>query len=978
MVKIVCSRGSLFLVLLLMMASAVIAQGLLYTIDPNADTAPADIKNLALSFRLNQTDIQAPTILITDDGALGFVNYLVSGAHDDKSYVLVIRPRETDTARQIVKAIPVGRRPAQMFFTPNHQEIWVVNLGQFGATLNSTNSISIIDVASLDVVATISTPEDIFSFGSNIIFSADGGTAYISSTTDDEILKIDTVSRSVTARLHLEAMYPYYYTSVGPTFLTMSHDGTFFCCTNAFSNTVSVIDTQTFTQTHHVVFQNIPVDSTSHIVNFTYRNNVLLSADDSVGAIASIGLSSSLLVDDKVFFFDPHTGLKKKDADNADVTLSVDDNPYRLSLDPTGQFLLVDVSSYEKVDATGTQFLGYSTLYIFTWPGLQLYKIQQFPTPAYNWAPSTAWSYVGNPDGSSDLVFPSFSTYSAADTEIDHEVLLRIPIDYLRNCSSALPIGDSSVREMPVTLAAIPGTQECVMANYLTATLGVIVPPNKPLFSHVPSVYVEEGHFSSVDFMNPLETPITFTFQALQTNNTADTEDDNDAGTPFFWVDDASVAHFISPADLVLQPGEQRVHMFADLVPEYQDVVNQHGYLKVVHADQPIHGLVYNGTFGDTGEIIRGDYLKIGAEMYQDCILPFLASAGDLQTVLHFVNPYFNQYTVRRTLYGPDGTIIPSGGITSLTLPVASGTDQVLSELPYAGYIRLFNLSNVKTEVYQTVDDSDEHNSFFFACPPLNPYNAASTESIFVPYYAVGGGYDTAIVLISSNVPYDADIVDEDGDPIRLKTHARMDFYDLDGNFQATKEYDIDNLARFELYLSGETALNISHYQADIATGSVRITVDRNDVCGVTIYNEWYQVANPDDATTPFNYIRNQTVDPLSTGGEAVASLIFPFTINIDPYHTSYALHNPGEVPATVQIEIFDSEGTPVGLSVQPQVIPPRGTNVFFLGDPDIFGPISILENFVGYMRVTSVNGQRFFGKSIQSSPEMLAIIPTL
>ena len=80
----------------------------------------------------------------------------------------------------------------------------------------------------------------------------------------------------------------------------------------------------------------------------------------------------------------------------------------------------------------------------------------------------------------------------------------------------------------------------------------------------------------------------------------------------------------------------------------------------------------------------------------------------------------------------------------------------------------------------------------------------------------------------------------------------------------------------------------------------------------------------------------------------------------------------------TVQVELYQGDGTLVAESPADISIDPHATFLFFLGDEAVFGDLVVLDNFVGYMRVVSTNGGTFIGKSIQSSPDMLAMIPTL
>ncbi len=77
---------------MLLLAGMASAQDDTIIIDPNADSTPADIRSLELTFQFNEYDIIAPTILVTPDGQFGFVNYLIAGSDSERGYVLVFRP----------------------------------------------------------------------------------------------------------------------------------------------------------------------------------------------------------------------------------------------------------------------------------------------------------------------------------------------------------------------------------------------------------------------------------------------------------------------------------------------------------------------------------------------------------------------------------------------------------------------------------------------------------------------------------------------------------------------------------------------------------------------------------------------------------------------------------------------------------------------------------------------------------------------
>jgi len=974
-------KGIGMLVLLLMFtASFATAQNILYSINPNAEDAPPEIRALELSFRMNQVNIVAPYILLTADGQRGFVNYIGSDGASEQGYILVIRPLAEQSGDRIEAALPAGAIPVFMTFNPTESQLWVVSLGTFSGQPHDLSFIRVIDVATLATVADISIPGGGLGFGSNIVFSPGGAKAYISSTFTDEVIKIDAVEYQIENRVTLEVPDPYYFTSVGPAWLTLSHDGTFLCSTNTTSDTVSVIDSDTLAEIHQVILTPEEVGNNDHNPNLSFRNNVLLSDDDSIGMVASIGRATDFFAGDRVYLFDPQTGQKLTNADGSDKTLIVPDSPSIIQFDPTGQFLVVQVSSYDQIDTSGLSGYGFPQISIFRWPTLELYKSLQFRRPPFNMARTTEVTFLENENATFDILFPSFSSYDQIVSNYFYETTVRVPIEEYKGSSIVQIINESEEREVPVTVVAIPGSGRCLVAKFLTSALDVIQPQPNDVLSTAYSVFLEEDRFSSVAFLNLEAEPVTFRIQAIQTDDSFIEEDNPDAGLPFYYIDDDDNAVTIDAVDLTLQPGQQLVRMFEGLVPDYDKVENQHGFLKAVNPDYPLRGLVYNGVFGDDGQIIRGDYLRIDQPVFQDAVFPFMSSGGNLQNVLHFTNPYFNQYDIIQSYYDDDGELINSqqGTITN-----TSGRDQRF-DLPFRGYMRVFNLANLETSVYMTYESKFANNLYMFSCPPLFPGVQSLTQAYHLPYYVVGDGYDTSVILISFNEKWLLDedgeyVLDENEEPIPLLTHARFDFYDNDGNLVVTKEADFQNTVRYEVFLS--SLLNEeekSRFNKQSQTGSVVIQVDRNFVIGAYAYTEWALIEDPDEPGTFDAKIQNMTVDELPQTEDVVGRLVFPYTISIPPYNTSYVLHNPGDVAVRVRLEVYDPDANLVAVSLADQEIPPYGNRIFFLGEPEIFGEGAVPENFVGYMRVQSTNGRPFLGKSIQFSPEMMALIPTL
>ncbi len=952
------------------------AQTTYAVIDPNADTAPADIKALQLSFRLNTQDIMAPTLLLSDDGTRAFTNYIVSGSHPDNGYVLVVHPRELAPANQFIKAIAVGKRPGLMYFNPSKSEIWVVNMGNYGTYPYTECSISIIDTAALTVKATIPTPEYNFGFGSNVVFTPDGATAYVSSTLSDEVLKIDAVAYQVTSALKLLSRYPYYYISVGPAQLTLSHDGTFLCCTNTFNETVSVISTATFTETHQISFfvENPPIGT--HSPNLTYRNNVLLSDDDSLGFVGSIGYSLAFGVADLVYLFKPATGERYKDEQGKYHDIAVPGDPMKLQLDPSHNFLVIQNVSYDKVDSTGINLRGYACVVLYTWPDLYYYKTLSYESPDYNMASSTEMAFTPNGDGTWDILFPSFSSFNQTLYDNHREVVPRLPTGYLKQSTAVTILNTSDTRMLPVTMAMIPGSGTFLVADYLTGVLKENAPPDNMVFSVADRIFIETGHFSSVALINPTDQPISYWVQSFQTNDTNTTDDDVRAGYPFFWVDSESKSHIIEPYELTLAPGQQLVRMTQGLIPDYDKVTNQHGFLKAVHPTEPLRGVVFNGTLAADGTLLKAEYLRVAPRTYQDMIFPCLYSTADVPTSIHYVNPYMNMYEVNRIQYVDTGQEV-IGGNVSFIVPESGGIDQNFGSVATPGYVRVFNTTNVLTNAYMTVEGKNAAATFLYACPPLNIQLDSSEHPFHVPYYAVGGGFDTTLYIVCESPRTIAGVVDGSGNLINQYTHLRLDFRDFQGNLTVTKEFDVLNHSEFLMTLSMPQLLGHDKYSPEVWTGSITITADHDQVCGAYSYT-FFRTPPEGQTVDPLLLFKNMTMDELRFGPDASTSILFPYTVNIQPYYTSYVLYNPNEAPATVRVEIYNPDGQLVAQSLVDPLIGPHAQFFFFLGDEWLFGPVEGLQNFVGYMKVIGTNDQPIFATSIQGTDGMMTIIPTL
>ncbi len=960
-------------------------------INPNDPLSPESIRNLKVSFRLNDSDVIAPNILFSDDGTLAFVNYIASddGDEDDNNdvgYVLVFHPREWDPAKQFVKAIKMGRRPALMYYNPTHTEIWVLNFGNFGTYPDTQCSVTVIDTATLEVKTTIDASTANFGFGSNIVFTSDGTTAYVSSSLTGEILKFDALNHTITNRLKVEcSACPYYYTAQ-PTAITLSHDETFLCVSNALKETVSVVDLATFTERHQVSFWDPDATVSSHTPNLSFRSKVLLSPDDKIGFVSSVGSSSAFGIVDRVYLFDPATGKPLEDEDENYITLPVPGEPTTVTFDPTGKYIVIQNVSYDEMDDIGTNLKGYASFYVYTYPDLAFYKSMTYSAPDYNMCSMTDFAFIPNDQGEYDILFPAFSSYNMDYYSNYKDTVVRVPMNLYKQTTAITVVNNTENREMPVTMAMIPGSGTYLVADYVTGKLVESAPPSDYVFTSAMGVKIADKTVCSLALLNPYDVPVSYWLQSFQTNDTNTSDDDARNGYPFFWVDSDKVTHIIEPYEITLPPGQQLISDIKSLIPDYDKVSNQHGFMKASNETLPLHGVVFNATLNDSGAMIRGDYFRIGGNSAQDMIFPCLYSnpnttdttkntIPNIHTYLHYVNPYLNVYSVNRIQYLWDGSDISNGSV-NFDVNGAHGIDQAFGQVLVAGFVRCFNTANLETTAYQTVEGQCPDASFLYTVPPLDPLRATSTFPLHVPYFAVGAGFDTTLHLVDEKAPYIDGVVDSSNNPIRQYTHVRIDFYDLAGNLFLTKELDIKNHSEYMMALSDASLTGHGRYADDVLTGSIVITVNQDQVCGA--YSISYSNAPTATLTDPLTLIRNMSMDSMRFRPDAALDITYPFAVNLAPYYTAYILNNPGDAASTVHVDIYNPDGTIAAQSLADIQVPAHGQYMFSMTDSWLFDPIPNVDNFMGYLKLSVTNGQPIFSVSMQGTSELVTFIPSL
>jgi YVTN family beta-propeller protein len=177
----------------------------------------------------------------------------------------IVSVSQACTGTQVGSNIPVVSNPLQVAVTPDQTLALVTSFD---------NAINFIDLTTLQVVFTLSTPND---NPDGIAISSDGATAYVTSFTNPgaELLTIDITGQNVTNRL---ALPPF------PQSVFLSPDDSLAWVTCPFNNLVSVIDTltNTVTKTLSIVSPfGVAFDSTGTRAFVTSRSNGTVQVIDT-------------------------------------------------------------------------------------------------------------------------------------------------------------------------------------------------------------------------------------------------------------------------------------------------------------------------------------------------------------------------------------------------------------------------------------------------------------------------------------------------------------------------------------------------------------------------------------------------------------------------------------------------------------------------------------------------------------------------
>ena len=276
------------------------------------------------------------------------------------------------------------------------------------------------------------------------------------------------------------------------------------------------------------------------------------------------------------------------------------------------------------------------------------------------------------------------------------------------------------------------------------------------------------------------------------------------------------------------------------------------------------------------------------------------------------INFYFTR--VDGTEFGAGSTKIPAGGQLAGFLdqsPFNSGT----------GLQGTFTLtSDVPVAVIALRGFTNERGEFLMTTLPVIDLTAQpGTAPILVPYFADGGGWKTSVILVN---------------PTDSKLNGTGQFFTSAGTVLSAKfSYSIPGHASFKLVTSG--------LGSTIQTGSLSINPDSGNSAPA--------------ALNVFSY-KPASVTVTEAGVASLTASAFRMYVKIDglpgdplSIQSGIAVANPYATPATLTLELYQSNGASTGL-VSTVNVPARGQIAkFFI---DIFPSVAL--PFEGLVRIVT------------------------
>ena len=245
---------------------------------------------------------KARTVAVTSDGSRAVIGNIFSD-----NVTIVDLP-----GLAVEGHVAVGDRPSEVAITPDGTRAVVANL--------DSPFVSVVDLASRTVSnVTISTR------GSEVEISPDGQFAYVAVVLNDGVWRVNLNTLAVEGpRLLTGNMGGVGYAFSQSSGMTLSHDGNTLVTCNSFSNTITIINTATWTVAANVAVAGFPVRAIFSPDDS--RIYVACRDDDRVRVVTNAGGGSAVI-----------------------ATIPVGDQPFHMVLDGTGNTLYVEHFGAETI-----------------------------------------------------------------------------------------------------------------------------------------------------------------------------------------------------------------------------------------------------------------------------------------------------------------------------------------------------------------------------------------------------------------------------------------------------------------------------------------------------------------------------------------------------------------------------------------------------------------------------------------------------
>lgn len=566
----------------------------------------------------------APNVVHSPDSTKAFV----AAPFSDR--VLVFDPRTGEP----IELLTVGKNPSSAAISPDGRTVAVVSifikenasgsgLPQDGAQVGS---ISLIDVETLQV-RTVQLQGVFFSVASNVVFSADSQTAFVSSTGTDQILRIDVEQGSeLTPRLQMPG-------GTRPATLTMAPDFSFFTAVLIGNirldrvqvpDSIRMIDPTSFQEIATIV--PATGQGTDQLIHdFTVANTLAIASDGKFGLIADrqntalVATLPELFATDRAFLIDFATG-------QVTDIFGVGGVASGSFATPDGRFVVISALEFAIIDPVE------GTVNRFAPP---VSEFRPFTRPTFS--PDGRRMYVASPISDRGLVL---------DLETSElKRLFEIGGTVTRTGAGGAEV---ELPSAPLDLTISPDGERMIALNFNANTIDVIVPSDR---FFLPRMISNEDFFTGVAITNlseqPAELIITgFTPGGLLFQDDPETED---------------VVEFANPRTIVLPAGFQLAETVAELL-EAPGAPVIFGWMDFDTDVQPVTSFFLTGDM----DLKRLDGTVASARTAKRLVVSEVRIDDGFRTEVNLFNPNLAASTVTAELFRSDGT-----SAAQITLTVA-------------------------------------------------------------------------------------------------------------------------------------------------------------------------------------------------------------------------------------------------------------------------------------------------------------------